>query len=91
MLNPGDSFDDALREHSGVELLVLPVMAPFLTELQVMEFARALRPGAVLPVHDGYARDFFLEQRYDSYQPFFDDADIRFYRPGRCTGDSIEL
>lgn len=66
-LNCGDSFQDPLLAFRGVRLLVLPVMAPFLTELGVMDFARRMVPEAVLPVYDGYAKPFFLTQRYETY------------------------
>ena len=67
LLIPGDSFDDTLQRFKGIEALALPVMAPFLTELDAFRFACALAPRQVLPVHDGYARDDFLSQRYDTY------------------------
>lgn len=79
VLNPSDSFQSSLFAFEGVELLVLPVMAPFLTELTVVDFARRMRPRQVLPVHDGYAKDFFLEQRYETYGPYFDKLGIRFH------------
>ena len=66
-LNPADSFDHRLDRYAGVTVLALPVMAPFLTELAAFAFAKRMRPKAVLPVHDGYARDYFLSQRYDAY------------------------
>lgn len=79
-LNPGDSFDRALDQFKGVETLALPVMAPFLTEIDAMAFAQRLAPRHVIPVHDGYARDYFLKQRYDSYEPFMQRAGITFHR-----------
>lgn len=79
VLNPADSFQSSLEAFAGVEILVLPVMAPFLTELAVMDFARKMRPQQVLPVHDGYARDFFLTQRYETYGPYFKKMGIQFH------------
>lgn len=90
LLNCGDSFDDALLAHAGVEALALPVMAPYLTELKVMAFAKAMRPKFALPLHDGHARDFFVEQRYDTYEPFFREAGIEFVRLAK-PGDAFEL
>jgi len=79
VLNPADSFQPSLEAFAGVELLALPVMAPFLTEIAVMDFARRMRPRQALPVHDGYARDFFLTQRYETYAPYFKDLGIQFH------------
>lgn len=90
LLNCGDSFDDALLAHAGVEALALPVMAPYLTELKVMAFAKAMRPKFALPLHDGHARDFFVEQRYDTYEPFFREAGIEFVRLAK-PGDAFDL
>ena len=78
-LNCGDSFQEPLLAFRGVRLLVLPVMAPFLTELGVLDFARRMAPEAVLPVHDGYAKAFFLAQRYETYAPEFEKLGIRFH------------
>lgn len=80
VLNVGDSFDPALLEHKGVEVLVLPVMAPYLTELIAYDFGRRMEPRAVVPVHDGYARDAFVKRRYDTYETFFKKVGIQFHR-----------
>ena len=80
VLNPADSFSPILQKFKRVELLILPVIAPFLTELRVAEFARQLEPQQILPVHDGYAKDFFVEQRYDTYEPHFAEQGIQFHR-----------
>ncbi|MBO3272185.1 MBL fold metallo-hydrolase [Hymenobacter defluvii] len=80
VLNPADSFAHNLLQFAGVELLVLPVTAPFLTELVVADFALKMRPKQILPVHDGYLKPFFVEQRYDNYEPFFAKHGIVFHR-----------
>lgn len=79
MLNPSDSLASSLLEFAGVEALVLPVMAPFLTEMTVVDFARRMHPQHVLPVHDGYAKDFFVKQRHETYRPYFDELGILFH------------
>jgi len=40
-------------------------MAPYLTGLRGADFARSMKPQEILPMHDGYAKPFFLKQRYD--------------------------
>ncbi|OJU13661.1 MAG: MBL fold metallo-hydrolase [Caulobacterales bacterium 68-7] len=90
LLHVGDSFDDSLHRFAGIELLAMPVMAPFLTELDVYEFAKAMKPKTLIPLHDGYARDFFIEQRYDTYEPFLKEAGISLQRLA-WPGDAVEV
>lgn len=79
VLLPGDSFQANLTSLAGMELLALPVMAPWLTELAVADFARRLKPTQIIPIHDGYAKDFFLKQRYETYGPYFKKLNIVFH------------
>ncbi|MDB5083052.1 MAG: fold metallo-hydrolase [Chloroflexi bacterium] len=79
ILNPGDSFQPSLLAYAGVELLILPVMAPWLTELAVYEFARKIQPQQVIPVHDGYSKDFFLKLRYTNYDSYLSKLNIKFH------------
>ncbi len=46
-------------------------MAPFLTELRVMDFALKMKPRHAVPLHDGHVHDWFITQRYDAYAPYF--------------------
>jgi L-ascorbate metabolism protein UlaG (beta-lactamase superfamily) len=71
LLHPGDSFDRSLDPYRGIDLLALPVMAPWNTELEVAEFALRISPKRVIPIHDGYAKDFFLKQRYQNFENYF--------------------
>ncbi len=57
-LNPGDSFASSLSTLKGIRALALADMAPWNTELTVAQFAEAIAPQIVIPVHDGYAKDF---------------------------------
>ena len=90
VLNPADSFAPNLLQFAGVELLVLPVTAPFLTELVVADFALKMRPAQILPVHDGYLKPFFVQQRYDNYGPYFEKHGIVFHRLA-APGDSVSV
>ncbi len=80
VLNCGDSFADPLLPYAGVEVLIMPVMAPFLTESGAAAFAHRMRPRPVIPVHDGYAKDFFVRQRYDNYDRVFTAMTIEFHK-----------
>ncbi|MFD2827142.1 MBL fold metallo-hydrolase [Leeuwenhoekiella polynyae] len=78
ILNPGDSFSNKLLRFKGIHCLILPVMAPFLTELDVYHFALKMKPEIIFPVHDGFAKPYFLKQRYNTYLPYFKDEGIQF-------------
>jgi L-ascorbate metabolism protein UlaG (beta-lactamase superfamily) len=89
LLHPGDSFDTSIDKHKGIDLLALPVMAPWTTELSVAEFAQRLSPKTVFPIHDGYAKDFFLASRYDNYGKYFAKHGIEFV-PMKEPGSTLE-
>lgn len=78
ILHPGDSLSKNLYELKGTPILCLPVMAPWETELQTFEFAKQLSPQYVVPIHDGYAKDFFIKSRYQTFQKFLEKEDIKF-------------
>ena len=80
VLNCGDSFADPLLPYAGVDVAIMPVMAPFLTEVGVAAFARRMRPRQVIPVHDGYAKEFFVNQRYANYDRVFTAMNIQFHK-----------
>jgi L-ascorbate metabolism protein UlaG (beta-lactamase superfamily) len=90
VLNPGDSFDPALLAWKGIETLILPIMAPFLTEVEAVAFARRMEPRQVLPVHDGYAKDFFVKSRQEAYEGALKNFDIRFHKLAEV-GGGVEL
>jgi L-ascorbate metabolism protein UlaG (beta-lactamase superfamily) len=90
LLNPGDSFASHLSTLKGIKALALPVMAPWTTDVEMAQFARTMAPQIVIPVHDGYVKDFFLKLRYDVYESYFSSLNItlqRMYNPG----DVVEL
>ena len=90
LLNPGDSFAETLDEFAGTKALLLPVMAPWEKELEMMAFAERMKPRQVIPVHDGQAKDFFLHQRYATFKEEFGKRGIDFaelYGPG----DRVEV
>jgi L-ascorbate metabolism protein UlaG (beta-lactamase superfamily) len=89
-LNPGDSFATLLSPLKGIRVLALPVMAPWNTELAVAQFAETMAPHMVIPVHDGYAKDFFLKQRYENYEKYFSNRSITF-QPMKDPGDSVDI
>jgi L-ascorbate metabolism protein UlaG (beta-lactamase superfamily) len=79
VLHPVDSMEDALLKYKGIELLIMVTMAPFTNELRITGFADKLKPKQILPVHDGYAKEFFIKQRYEAYTKHFDKEGIKFH------------
>jgi L-ascorbate metabolism protein UlaG (beta-lactamase superfamily) len=79
LLHPGDSLDRSLDSFRGIDVLALPVMAPWSTELEVANFALRISPKRIIPIHDGYAKDFFLKQRYQNFEKYFKQHEIDFH------------
>jgi L-ascorbate metabolism protein UlaG (beta-lactamase superfamily) len=85
VLHPVDSMEDALLVRKEIELLIMVVMAPFTNEIRAAAFADKIKPKQILPVHDGYAKSFFVKQRYENYSRHFKKEGIQFhelYQPG---------
>jgi L-ascorbate metabolism protein UlaG (beta-lactamase superfamily) len=78
LLNPGDSFSPELNAFAAVPVLIVPVMAPWGNELQMMAFVEAMKPRVVIPVHDGFAKAFFIVQRYEFFAEEFTKRGITF-------------
>jgi L-ascorbate metabolism protein UlaG (beta-lactamase superfamily) len=90
LLNPGDSFDGRLADFKGVPALALPVTAPWTTELDVAGFADRVAPRRVVPIHDGYVREFFRKRRYVAYGQYFEKRKIGF-EGDAGSGAAIEI
>lgn len=90
ILHVADSFDERLHQWKGLDALIVPIMAPFLTETEVYEFVRMLSPKSVVPVHDGYARDFFVDTRHATFDQWFRKAGIVFHSL-KNLGDTVTL
>ena len=90
VLNPSDSFNATLAQYAGIELLILPVTAPWQTELAVADFVKQMKPQQILPVHDGYVKEFFRKQRYDNYSAYFQKMGIQFHAIAEL-GGSVSL
>jgi L-ascorbate metabolism protein UlaG (beta-lactamase superfamily) len=90
LLHPGDSYDESLNELRGVDVLALPIMAPWTTELGTAAFAERLAPKRALPIHDGYVKDFWLKARHDNLGGHLRKLGID-YAPADVPGSSIEI
>ena len=90
VLHPVDSMEDKLIAFKNIELLIMVTMAPFASEVMISSFADKLAPKQVLPVHDGYAKEFFIQKRYAAYVKHFEKAGIKFHEIYKV-GDSITI
>ena len=90
VLHPVDSMEDKLLEFKNIELLIMVTMAPFASEVMITAFADKLQPRQILPVHDGYAKQFFIEKRYAAYVKHFDRLGIKFHEVYKV-GDSVTI
>jgi L-ascorbate metabolism protein UlaG (beta-lactamase superfamily) len=80
VLHPVDSMEDKLFNFKNVELLIMVTMAPFANEVMIAAFADKLQPRQILPVHDGYAKQFFIKKRYAAYEKHFNRLGIKFHK-----------
>jgi len=90
VLHPVDSMEDELLRYKGIELLIMVTMAPFANEIMISTFADKLQPKQILPVHDGYAKEFFIKQRYEAYTKHFNNQGIKFHNIYKVS-DSISV
>jgi L-ascorbate metabolism protein UlaG (beta-lactamase superfamily) len=90
ILHPGDSYSKNLFARKGAPVLCLPIMAPWATEIATYDFAVEMSPELVVPIHDGYAKGFFLESRYQNFKKYFDEKNIKFQWMSSA-GDYVEL
>jgi hypothetical protein len=67
----------------------LPMMAPWENELEMWAFVQRMRPQVVIPIHDGQAKPFFIDHRYEILAEEFDKDGIHFINL-KGSGDSYE-
>jgi L-ascorbate metabolism protein UlaG (beta-lactamase superfamily) len=90
VLHPVDSMEDKLFDFKNVELLIMVTMAPFANEVMIAAFADKLQPRQILPVHDGYAKPFFVKKRYAAYAKHFEPQGIKLHQLYEV-GDSVTI
>ncbi len=90
IVHPGDSLSENVLKFANTKILALPMMAPWETELQAFDFAKKMSPQFVVPIHDGYVKDFFLESRYLAMQKFLKRENIEFQWMS-AAGDVFEI
>ena len=89
-LHPGDSYAASLHARRGIALLALPITAPWTTELGTAAFGSKMAPKHVLPIHDGYGKEFFLKSRHEALGKHFREQGIE-YTPADEPGTAVEI
>lgn len=90
LLHPGDSYAPALREFRSISLFALPITAPWTTEPATAAFADDMVPKRILPIHDGYVKDFFLKSRHETLGNHFRSRGME-YAAADAPGDSLDI
>ncbi len=83
---PGDAFHIPTKH---VEVLALPVAAPWMRIEECIEYAKAVKPTCVFPVHDGMLKDFALGMTRRIPEMLLAKHDIAFV--DMMPGDSKEF
>lgn len=86
-LHPGDSLRVNVER---IEVLALPVSAPWMRSIDGIDFAKRLRPRIVIPIHDASVKDFSLLTLYErNFGPHLAKLGIDFRPLG--LGESLDL
>lgn len=86
--HPGDSLLGNIP-YGSVPVLALPFMAPWGTTKLAYEYAVAVKPKIVIPIHDGYVKSFFLDRLYEQGKAVLEPHGISF--TPLAPGSSIDV
>ncbi len=76
LLHPGDSIDFSVL--NPLQVLFLPVVAPWLVQMHALEKAMEMKPKIAVPIHDGQYKDFALPGMYKRIGEKLAEVDIQF-------------
>jgi len=88
-LHPGDSFGSVIFDYTA-KAIALPVFGPWMAVTEALDFVLEYKPKQVMPVHDGYVKDYFLERQYQNWERWLKDEGIKF-NPCIDAGDSFKI
>lgn len=76
LFHPGDSY----AHIPACTVLALPTFSPWGTVMQATACIDRIHPSIVIPIHDGFVKDFMIERIYSYiYKPFCDERKIDFH------------
>ena len=88
-LHPGDSFDPVIFNYPA-KVIALPVFGPWMMVAKALEFVLKYSPEQIVPVHDGFVKDYFLERQYQNWERWLKGKGIKF-NPCLDAGDSCKV
>lgn len=86
VLHPGDCIT---LEGVTAPVLALPVVGSWMRVVDAIEFAKRVKPQKVIPIHDVFIKESFIELFYESYEKRLAEASIDFIRTE--LGKEIEI
>lgn len=89
LLIPGDSYDRVLGK-LGCRALALPIAAPWGKITEAYAILDKVKPKFMLPIHDGFVREEFLEGQYKSWEEECRKIGVDF-RPLKTPQDFLEV
>lgn len=75
LIHPGDS----MRFEKSVEILALPIQAPWGNTTELLEFGLRLRPRVIIAIHDWHWRKEAREGLYERVKDYYAKNGIAFY------------
>jgi len=87
LTDPGDSHSFS----QTLEILALPIQAPWGSTTAAIELALKLKPKVILPIHDYQWRDSSREGMYQRLVSFFAENDIKFIPLETGIGVEVEI
>lgn len=85
LAHPGDS----LHFKTSVEILALPIVAPWGSTTDAVNLALKLKPKVVIPIHDWMYKDIVRQMMYQRFNDFFKSKGITF--KGLETGEQYDF
>ncbi len=89
-LHPGDSLDPALLAFPQMDVLALPMGAPWMRLVDGLKFAKDMRPKKAIAIHDGIYQDAFNESFAPRITTWLKEDGIEFFPLG-TPEDSLEI
>lgn len=87
VFHPGDSLMFQLK--NSIEVLLLPIAGPWLTQKSALDTALHVQPKMVIPIHDAMIKEFSIRGLYARSKDYLAQAGIAFHP--LPPGESLEI
>lgn len=88
LYHPGDSLYGILP-YASIKVMALPIGTPWGTRVQAFAHAKDIHPEIVIPIHDAYFKDFFIESQNTHAEKYLAEAGIAV--KALAPGESLEI